>query len=189
MIRKGWDIKLRLLHWAIALTATFQQLSSMYMSNPGTQFLFPYHRIVGAVAAIVLLLFWLYSYAIYDLKMLFPWGSDARREVLRESFALFRGRLPRTGRGIGLSGFVHGLGLLALSGCACTGMIMFAMIPPGHVGPPSDPMAFTRYTLQHKFFGEMLWIYWCGHTVFALVHQLTGGHVLGSIFGLGRKRN
>lgn len=116
MIRKGWDIKLRLLHWAIALTATFQQLSSMYMSNPGTQFLFPYHRIVGAVAAIVLLLFWLYSYAIYDLKMLFPWGRDARREVLRESFALFRGRLPRTGRGIGLSGFVHGLGLLALSG-------------------------------------------------------------------------
>lgn len=187
-MKKAWDIKIRLLHWAIALTATFQQLSSLYMSDPGTQYLFPYHRILGAVAALVLLFFWLYSYAIYDLKVLFPWGGDGRRAVVREGLGLLRGRLPASGRGIGLSGFVHGLGLLALSGCAITGMIMFSMIPPGHVGPPADGIAFTRYTLQHKFFGQMLWLYWCGHVAFALVHQVAGDRVFGAIFGFARRR-
>ncbi len=188
-MKDGWDINLRLLHWAIALTATFQQFSSLYMSDPGTQYLFPWHRILGAVAALVLLLFWLYSYAIYDLKMLFPWGREGRQQVLREGLGLLRGHLPQSGRAIGLSSFVHGLGLLAMSGCAATGMIMFAMIPPGHVGPPADGIAFTRYTLQHKFFGEMLWLYWCGHVAFALVHQIKGDNVLGAIFGLGKGRD
>ncbi|WP_455231363.1 cytochrome b/b6 domain-containing protein [Geopseudomonas aromaticivorans] len=188
-MKDRWDINLRLLHWAIALTATFQQFSSLYMSDPGTQYLFPWHRILGAVAALVLLLFWLYSYAIYDLKMLFPWGREGRQQVLREGLGLLHGHLPQSGRGIGLSSFVHGLGLLAMSGCAATGMIMFAMIPPGHVGPPADGIAFTRYTLQHKFFGEMLWLYWCGHVAFALVHQIKGDNVLGAIFGLGRGRD
>ena len=188
-MKDGWDINLRLLHWAIALTATFQQFSSLYMSDPGTQYLFPWHRILGADAALVLLLFWLYSYAIYDLKMLFPWGREGRQQVLREGLGLLRGHLPQSGRAIGLSSFVHGLGLLAMSGCAATGMIMFAMIPPGHVGPPADGIAFTRYTLQHKFFGEMLWLYWCGHVAFALVHQIKGDNVLGAIFGLGKGRD
>jgi len=185
---KDWDINVRLLHWAIALTVTFQQFSSIYMSDPGTQYLFPYHRVIGAVSAVVLLLFWLYSYAIYDLKILFPWGKEARREVLQESKAVLHGRLPPSGRGIGLSGFVHGLGLLALTGCALTGVIMFAMIPPGHVGPPDDPIAFTRYVLQHKFFGRLLWLYWCGHVFLAVVHQLSGNNVFGAIFGLGPRR-
>jgi len=187
-MEKGWDIKLRLLHWGIAVTVTFQQFSSLYMSDPGTQYLFPYHRIVGAVAAAILLLFWLYSYAIYDIRVLFPWGRASRAEVRRETVALLRGRLPSSGRRIGLSGFIHGLGLLALTGCAVTGVIMFAMIPPGHVGPPDDAIAFTRYTLQHKFFGQLLWLYWCGHVAFALVHQLSGDNVFGAIFGLGRRQ-
>ena len=185
-MEKRWDIQLRLLHWAIAVSATFQQFSSLFMSDPGSQYLFPWHRIVGVVAAAALLLFWLYSYAIYDLKMLFPWGREGRRAVWRDSLALLRGRLPHSGRGIGLSGFVHGLGLLALSGCAVTGTIMFSMIPPGHVGPPADGLAFTRYTLQHKFFGELLWLYWCGHVAFALLHQLAGDNVFGAIFGRGK---
>lgn len=154
------------------------------MSDPGTQYLFAYHRAVGPLAAAVLLILWLYSYAIYDLKYLFPWDKNGRREIARESRVLLRGSLPECGRGIGLSGFIHGLGLLAASGCALTGIIMFAMIPPGHTGPPEDPIAFTRYTLQHKFFGEMLWIYWCGHIGFALLHQIAGHKVLGAIFSL-----
>ena len=186
-MEKSWDINIRLLHWGIALTATFQQCSSLFMSDPGTQYLFSYHRIIGVVAAAVLLLFWLYSYAIYDLKILFPWGKESRHEVLRESKSLLRGHLPPSGRAIGLSGFVHGLGLLAMTGCALTGVIMFSMIPPGHVGPPEDPIAFTRYTLQHKFFGELLWVYWCGHVAIAVAHRVTGNKVFGAIFSLRRR--
>jgi cytochrome b len=48
---KHWDIKTRQLHWGIAVTVTFQQFSSLYMSDPGPQYLFPYHRILGAVSA------------------------------------------------------------------------------------------------------------------------------------------
>lgn len=184
-MERSWDINVRLLHWTIAVVVTFQQFSSIWMSDQGTQYLFPYHRIAGALAAIVALLFWLYSYAIYDLKYLFPWGQTARREVVREARALFRGRLPASGRGIGLSGFFHGLGLLALSGCGLTGVIMFAMIPPGHIGPPDDPIAFTHYTLMHKYFGQALWLYWFGHVGFALIHQFAGDNVLRAIFGLG----
>ncbi|MCQ4245909.1 hypothetical protein CXK93_10520 [Stutzerimonas decontaminans] len=182
----GWDIKTRLLHWAIALTACFQQFSSLWMSDPGSQYLFPWHRLLGALTALIVLLFWLYSYAVYDLQRLFPWGRAGRLLVLREGFGLLRGRLQASGPRRGLSSFVHGLGLLALSGCAVTGMIMFAMIPPGHVGPPADGMAFTRYTLQHKFFGQLLWLYWYGHVAVAVVHQLKGNNVLGAIFGLRR---
>ena len=180
---RDWSLAVRLLHWGIALTASFQQLSSLFMSDPGSQFLFPWHRIVGALAALVLLLFWLYSYAVYDLKLLFPWGRDGRRAIFAEGRALLHGRLPDSGRGRGLSSFVHGLGLLAMSGCAATGLVMFAMIPPGHVGPPADGIAFTRYTLQHKFFGELLWYYWCGHVAFAVLHQLRGDRVFAAIFG------
>lgn len=183
-MNKGWDRNIRLMHGAIALTVTLQQFTSLWMSDRATQYLFSYHRVIGAAAAVLVLFFWLYSYAIYDLKYLFPWGKSARSEIWKECRGLLKGKLPSSGRGIGLSGFVHGLGILAASGCAVTGVIMFAMIPPGHVGPPDDPMAFTRYTMMHKFFGEALWLYWFGHIGFALMHQFSGDNVLGSIFGL-----
>jgi cytochrome b561 len=185
-MEKSWDKNTRLLHWAMMVTVLFQQLSSIWMSDPGTQYLFPYHRIIGAIAAAVVLLFWLYSYAIYDFKILFPWGKESRREVWQELLGLFRRKLPQSGHRLGLSSFVHGLGILALTGCAITGVIMFAMIPPGHSGPPDDPIAFTSYTMKHKFFGEMLWLYLYGHVTFAVIHQLAGDNVFGAIFSLRR---
>ena len=184
MPEREWNINVRRLHWAIAITVTFQQFSSVWMSDPGTQFLFPYHRIIGAISVCVLLLYGIYRHVYGGFEILFPWGKAARREVVSEGLAVLRGRLPSPGRGIGISGFVHGLGLLALTGCALTGAIMFTMIPPGHVGPPDDPMAFTRYTLIHKWCGQVLWVYWWGHVALALVHQLAGHKVFGAIFRL-----
>lgn len=183
-MQQNWNINTRRIHWALLITVIFQQFSSIWMSDQGTQFLFPYHRIIGAIASAVVLLFWLNSYAIYHFKELFPWNKQARGEVLRELAGLFKRKLPASGNRIGLSSFIHGLGILALTGCAVTGMIMFSMIPPGHSGPPDDPMAFTRYTLQHKFFGEVLWVYVGGHVAFALLHQLSGDKVFGAIFSL-----
>jgi len=185
----AWDINTRLFHWAIVVTVTFQQFSSIWMSDSETQYLFDYHRIIGAAAAAIVFLFLLYSHAIYDFKILFPWGKASRGVVKQELFALFRLRLPASGHRTGLSSFVHGLGVLALTGCAVTGIIMFSMIPPGHIGPPEDPAAFTRYTLMHKFFGEALWVYWSGHVAFAIVHQVTGDNVFMAIFGLGNRND
>ena len=178
-----WSAKVRQLHWAMVVTITFQQFSALFMSDPGTQFLFPYHRLVGVAAALVVLLFWLYSYAVYDLSLLFPWGREGRRLAWAELRGILQRRLPPAGHRVGLSSFVHGLGILAASGAALTGLVIFAMVPPGHVGPPEDPLAFTRYVLMHKFFGEALWVYWFGHIAFALAHQLAGDRVFGAIFG------
>ena len=178
-----WSAVSRLLHWAIVVTITFQQASSLFMSDPGTQFLFPPHRYVGLLAGLALLFFWFYSYAIYDLPLLFPWNRDGLRVVGRELLGLVQRRLPIPGRRLGLSSFIHGLGILAASGCAVTGVVIHTMLPSGHAGPPDDPVAFTRYVLSHKFFGELLWAYCAGHVVFALLHQITGSNVFGAIFG------
>lgn len=185
-MHQNWNINTRWIHWALVFTVIFQQFSSIWMSDQGSQFLFPYHRIIGAIASSVVLLFWLNSYAMYHFKVLFPWSRSARVEVLHELRGLLNRKLPASGNRIGLSGFIHGLGILALTGCAVTGMIMFSMIPPGHFGPPKDPMAFTRYTLQHKFFGEVLWVYMYGHVIFAVIHQLKGDNVFGAIFSLNK---
>ncbi|MBU0498842.1 MAG: cytochrome b/b6 domain-containing protein [Gammaproteobacteria bacterium] len=187
MTDQQWDFKVRVLHWIIAVTVAFQQLTSLAMSDPGTQYLFPYHQWVGILAGLATLLFWLHSYAEYDLPILFPWNRAGRRLVLEESLGLLHGRLPPSGKRVGLSSFVHGLGLLALSGCALTGVVMFSMIPPGHQGPPDDAIAFTRYTLQHKFLGTLLWVYFAGHLGFSLLHQARGNNVLGAIFSLRRQ--
>jgi cytochrome b561 len=183
-MQQNWNINTRLIHWALVITVIFQQFSSIWMSDQGTQFLFPYHRIIGALAAAVVLVFWLNSYAMYHFKELFSWGKQARDEVIRELLGLLKRQLPASGNRIGLSSFIHGLGILSLTGCAVTGMIMFSMIPPGHSGPPDDPMAFTRYTLQHKFFGVVLWVYVCGHVAFAVLPQLKSDNVMGAIFSL-----
>lgn len=178
-----WSAASRLLHWAIVIAITFQQASSLFMSDPGTQFLFLPHRYVGLLAGVILALFWCYSYAIYDLPLLFPWNREGLRVVGGELLGLARLHLPIPGRRPGLSSFVHGLGILAATGCAVTGVVIHAMLPSGHAGPPDDPVAFTRYVLSHKFFGELLWAYCVGHVVFALLHQFTGSNVFGAIFG------
>lgn len=179
-----WQFPVRALHWVIALTVTFQQLTSLFMSEPGTQYLFPYHEYVGLLAGLSLLLLWLYSYSVYDLPILFPWGKEGRRLVMAETRGLLRGQLPPGGHLRGLSSFIHGLGLLAASGSGLTGAMMFRMVPPGHKGPAEDPIAFTHYALMHNFFGMMLWIYIAGHVLFALVHQFKGDNVFGAIFSL-----
>ncbi len=187
MPSKEWDLYTRLLHWVIAVTVTFQLFSSLFMANTGTQFLFPVHEIVGLLATLTVLIFWLYAFAIYELPILFPWNRTGLRIVASETLNLLRGQLPEAGHRIGLSSFVHGLGLLALTGNALSGIILFNMVPPGHQLPPSDPMAFTRYSITHKFFGDLLWAYWLGHIIFTLLHQFSGNNVLRSIFSLNHR--
>ena len=92
---------------------------------------------------------------------------------------------------MGLSGLVHGLGLLALTGSTITGFILYFYAPMGTRINPANSTAFTRLSLDHKWFGELLWIYWIGHVVFALLHQLTRADIFREIFGFstdsGRK--
>lgn len=181
-----WRVNIRILHWIIASTVTFQLFSSLFMADQGTQFLFPVHEIIGLIAAGCIAGFWWFSINNHDLPILFPWNRAGIVAALRDIGGLFKGRLPPAGRRVGLSGLVHGLGILALTGSAITGFIIYFYAPMGQRINPADSTAFTHLSLEHKWFGELLWIYWIGHVVFALLHQLTGANIFKDIFGFSK---
>ncbi len=178
----GWDTNTRILHWLLVITVTFQLLSSLYMADTPTQFLFPIHELVGLGAGVIVIIFWLYVYANGDLGILLPWNHAGAAVIGRDLLGLLRGRLPPAGRRVGLSSFVHGLGLLALTGSGFTGLFLFFLAPMGAHASPADAIDFTNLSLDHKFFGKLVWAYFVGHIVFALLHQLRSGHIFGDIF-------
>jgi cytochrome b561 len=188
MDTEPWSASTRALHWGLAATITFQLFTGLYISTPGTLAFFYFHEWSGLLSAGVILVVWLWSYANYDLPLLFPWTRAGLADVVTDLRGLLRGTLPRAGRVRGLSSFVHGLGLLAVTGMAVTGTLIFLVIPGGHGARPAstDYGIFTSLSLLHKDIAVLVWIYWFGHIAFALAHQVRGGHVLGGIFGFGR---
>ena len=178
-----WGINVRILHWMLTCTVTFQLFSSLFMADPGTQFLFPIHEFLGLITAACLAAFWWLSIRNRDLRILLPWNRAGVIACLRDIGELCRGHLPAGGRRVGLSGFVHGLGLLALTGSSITGFIIYFYAPMGVHVNPADSASFTRWSLDHKFFGELVWIYWFGHVGFAVLHQIFGKHIFKDMFG------
>lgn len=182
-MQRQWDPITRLLHWTIMLSVTFQLFSSLFMASSATQFLFPVHEYVGVFASAAVLWFWKHSFDTHDWAILFPWNRAGLATVWAEMKGLLRFRLPGAGRQVGLSGFVHGLGVLALTGGAVTGVFISLILPGGHHVNPSDAQAFTSLSLLHVFFGKLIWVYWFGHTAFAVLHQMAGNRVFRGIFG------
>lgn len=178
----AWDTNTRILHWLLVVTVTFQLASSLFMADSPTQFLFPVHELVGLVGGVSVVLFWLYAYAHGDMGILLPWNRSGAAAIARDLIGMLRGRLPPAGRRVGLSSFVHGLGLLALTGSGFTGVLLFFLAPMGAHVNPANAVDFTKLSLDHKFFGELVWAYFIGHLTFALLHQLRGGRILGGIF-------
>ncbi len=177
-----WDSPVRILHWLLVITVMFQLFSSLIMADSSTQFLYLFHELVGLAAGLCVVVFWLYAYAVREFDILFPWNRTGVRAAAGELRGLLRGQLPKTGRQIGLSGFVHGLGLLALTGSGITGLILSTLTPMGSRASLTDAVEFTNMSLTHKFFGEIFWIYCIGHITFALLHQFSGVNVLRGIF-------
>lgn len=179
-----WDTNTRILHWLLVITVLFQLGSSLFMADTPTQFLFPVHELMGLISAATIVLFWLYAYANGDLRILLPWNAAGAGAIARDLLGMLRGRLPPAGRRIGLSSFVHGLGLLALTGSGFTGVILFFLAPMGSHASPANALEFTHMSLDHKFFGELVWAYLIGHVFFALLHEVRGGRILRGIFGI-----
>jgi hypothetical protein len=59
------------------------------------------------------------------MATLYPWNYEGISIVLAENKDIFTGKMPMQGNRIGISSFVHGLGLLAITGVAITGIIIF----------------------------------------------------------------
>jgi cytochrome b len=181
---RHWDGAIRLSHWALMITVSFQLFGGLLVSTPGTLTYFFAHQRGGLLTATVILVFWTWTHANYDLPRLFPWNRAGLNDVMADLRGLRRGRLPRPGRTRGLSSFVHGLGLLAMTGMAATGTLIFFTVPGGR-GAWADTTsysAFTAFVLLHKLVAYPAWAYWFGHLGFAIAHLLRRSEGIGAIF-------
>ncbi len=187
----SWDNGTRLLHWGLAVMISFQIFSGLLVATPGTLVYFYVHEWGGLATTVVIALNWFWSYANYDLALLFPWNDAGMADVVAELQKLRCGRLPRPGRVRGLSSFGHGLGLLAVTGMAVTGTLIYVVIPGGlgALAHSRHYMAFTDLVRLHKVIAGLVWVYWVGHVGFAFLHQVHGGRVFGGIFGRGPARS
>ena len=188
--RPEWDGFTRILHWGLTLCITFQLFTGLFVSAPNTLRYFHWHEYGGLTAAAVILLHWIWSFTIRDLGVLFPWNPKAFKHVKEEAMGLLRGHIPAAGRQAGLSSFIHGFGLLAMSGMAVTGVFLFVFIPVrlGGMDPSTAPAAITALSVIHGSLSYVAWTYWVGHVGFAILHQLRGNRVFGAIYLSGREQ-
>lgn len=158
---KGWDRTIGMLHFALAFLVTCQLLIALNMKHFG---LFTWHRNVGFCIAIVIFLHWVYIRYNRLGEHFFPYTARGMKAVFGELISLPIGKLPRGGKRLGLPGLIHGLGLLTISMMAATGIIIYILYSLG--------LPHYYIKLIHKFFAELLWIYWFGHVGMALIHHL-----------------
>ncbi|MDA8382939.1 MAG: cytochrome b/b6 domain-containing protein [Betaproteobacteria bacterium] len=179
-----WHSVTRSVHWGLALFLTFQLFSGLFVSTPDVAYFYA-HEVGGLLGTLVVVIAWLWGFANEDYFFWFPWGHEGRAAIASDVRAMFAGDLPRTGRIRGLSSFIHGLGLLAATGMALTGLVIFFVIPGGRGASAASThyLAFTDFSVMHKALADLLWAYWFGHVGFALLHQYRGHKVLNAIFG------
>ncbi len=170
-----WPREARWLHGGIAICISWQLLSSLWMSpdwrhaayGSFSQILFSTHAWIGLTTALLLLWQWLWLLSAPQYaRLLFP-GRAAWPKIGADLRTLLRGKLPPPGPVPGLSGLVHGLGLLLVSWMALTGTAIYFFLPQG--GTPPGPLLESLLPL-HKALHLLLWVYWCGHVGLALLH-------------------
>ena len=180
-----WPLMTRAAHWGLAVTISLQLLSGLFVADPNTRIYFYFHEYDGLAASFSILVIWLAVYTYQEGGLLFPWNTQGMAAVRRDISALFRKRvLPPGGQTVGLASFIHGLGLLAVTAMALTGLWIFFIIPGGrgaHVSS-SDFQAFTEASAIHAFFSYFVWVYWIGHIGFGIAHQLEGTPIFRGIF-------
>ncbi|AWP23296.1 hypothetical protein C4901_08070 [Acidiferrobacter sp. SPIII_3] len=180
-----WDLMTRILHWGLALTISAQLISGLLVADPRTRAFFYFHEWDGLAASAFILLAWMWMYAIQDLGALFPWNRIGMQAVWADIRGLFRGKLPPGGRNYtGFASFGHGLGLLAATGMALTGIWIFFIIPGGHgaSAASTDFHEFMEVSRLHKTISYFVWAYWIGHIGFAILHQIQGAPIFRGIF-------
>src|SRR3569623_2298145 len=185
-----WSVQTRLLHIGLAVTASLQRAFSLIMSPPDKETAtacartaFVAHEVGGMSALAIVLMHWFWSgvgRAEGGRAHLFPWTGAAWARVKGDIGLLIRGRLPDDGPRGGLPGFVHGLGLLAVTGMVITGAVVFFIYPD--TGMPSDTVEAIAEV--HEFIANFVWVYWGGHIALALFHKWAGHYTVKAMFSL-----
>lgn len=166
-----WNRTIRRVHLALAATVTIQLALGMAMSRD-TPLLVKTHMFFGLFVALIVLAHWIISLRSgpQGLAHLFPWSSTGMRAVIEDFKGAVHGKLAPGGPGGKMAGFIHGLGLLAATGMAATGIAIFVFIQTGQGKTP--PAHDIREI--HETIATLLEIYWVGHVGIGFVHKLKG---------------
>jgi len=190
MTDNPWSRPTRWLHLGLSLTVTVQLFVSLVMKPPGAHGThtalqsggFEVHEWCGLTALAIVLLHWAWSLTGRRqlLAHLFPWGRQGLARVGADFMQLLRLRPPEGCLDGGLAGFVHGLGLLAVTFMTISGGVLFAL------WPESGPIPSNAHEIGdvHSFVATFVWIYWWGHIVLALFHHFRGHATLRNMFRL-----
>ncbi len=193
MVNKNWSLATRFLHVGLVLTVTLQLFISLVMTEPGDdgsafgKLLFEAHEIIGLTALLIVISHWVWSLSNQvdgGLKHLFPWRGDAWKDVVDDVKGLMDIKLPEGGMRGGLPGLIHGLGLLAVTGIAMTGGMLWLLLP--EVGEPG--MIAEVFKEFHEGFATLVWTYWIGHGGIAMAHHFSGHDYVKKMFSFSKDK-
>lgn len=185
-----WSWPLRLIHLLLAAAVTAQLFVGSFMHSPHRgrpdTFGFETHEVLGATILTLIIVHWLWSFTHphEGLRQLFPWTRAGIRNVVAELWTAVRYQrlptgAPRNDAG-GLAGFVHGLGLLAITAMAATGASYYLS---RMAGASHDSLELIEDI--HDTFAVIAWIYWGGHLGATVLHSLLRQPVWKRMFSLG----
>lgn len=190
MAQMKWNLSTRWLHLGLALTVSLQLLISLVMAPPDEEHAgalaraaFDVHEVVGLTAVVIVVLHWLGSAmgkADGGLAHLFPWSGAAWMAVKADVAGLMNRRLPQGGPRGGLPGLVHGLGFLAVTAMALTGVVLFVIFPES--GKPDNTVNLIAEI--HSIISNFVWAYWGGHLAMAFMHNGAGHASVRDMFTL-----
>jgi cytochrome b561 len=181
-----WSRPLRLIHFLLAATVTAQLFIGSFMRSPRPgrpdSFGFMSHEAIGATILALVAVHWLWSFSHPDegIRHLFPWTRTGMRNIVDELRQAIRHRRMQPGGPghAGLAGFVHGLGLIAISAVAIAGGAFYLsrLLGVGH-------HALKLIEDIHDTFAVVAWGYWGGHLAATIVHSLLRRPVWRRMFG------
>lgn len=144
-------------------------------------FTYQIHKYTGMVALAVVVAHWIWSLTTRgsaNVAHLFPYAPEQRARIIKEVRGMVAKKLPDSDTLGGVTGLVHGFGLLAVSALAVTGAGLFVWWPD--LGKP-DKFTLTLGDV-HSALSNLVWAYWIGHGGIALLHHYLGHDSLRKMF-------
>ncbi|HEX7325888.1 MAG TPA: cytochrome b/b6 domain-containing protein [Rhodanobacteraceae bacterium] len=187
---KMWSSPLRTIHLLLAIAITAQLFIGSFMRDPhpgrADSFGFMCHEVIGASILVLLILHWAWTltHPNEGVRHLFPWSRDGMARVIAELWQAIRyQRLPAGGpENRGLVGFVHGLGILAVSVTVLLGGSFFLTRLAG-----GNILARVLIKNVHDVFAVIVWVYWGGHLAAVIAHSLLRQPVWRPMLLIGRR--